>query len=101
MHSKIDNPKKYWMGLNVFMVASMVIIGGITRITNSGLSMTEWNLIGGIIPPINLQDWNLLFDKYKATPEYELRREITTGMSAPPIGMVRVIPINADKIMSP
>ncbi len=36
-----------------------------------------------------------------ATPEYELSREITTGMSAPPIGMVRVMPINADKIMSP
>ena len=55
------------------MVASMVIIGGITRITNSGLSMTEWNLIGGIVPPLNLQDWNTLFSKYKATPEYEFK----------------------------
>ena len=73
MYSKTDNPKKYWIGLNIIMVASMVIIGGITRITNSGLSMTEWNLIGGIIPPLNLQDWNLLFDKYKATPEYEFK----------------------------
>ena len=73
MHSKTYNPKKYWIGLNIIMVASMVIIGGITRITNSGLSMTEWNLIGGIIPPLNLQDWNLLFDKYKATPEYEFK----------------------------
>ena len=53
MHSKIDNPKKYWMGLNIIMVALMVVIGGITRITNSGLSMTEWNLIGGNIPPLN------------------------------------------------
>ena len=51
----------------------MVIIGGITRITNSGLSMTEWNLIGGIIPPLKPQDWNILFDKYKATPEYEFK----------------------------
>ena len=50
----------------------MVIIGGITRITNSG-TMTEWNLIGDIIPPLNLQDWNILFDKYKATPEYEFK----------------------------
>ena len=73
MYSKTYNPKKYWIGLNIIMVASMVIIGGITRITNSGLSMTEWNLIGGIIPPLNLQDWNLLFDKYKATPEYEFK----------------------------
>ena len=61
MYSKIDNPKKYWMGLNIIMVASMVIIGGITRITNSGLSMTEWNLIGGIIPPLNLTGLELTF----------------------------------------
>ena len=73
MHSKINNSKKYWIGVNIFMVASMVIIGGITRITNSGLSMTEWNLIGGIVPPLNLQDWNTLFSKYKATPEYEFK----------------------------
>ena len=73
MYSKINNSKKYWIGVNIFMVASMVIIGGITRITNSGLSMTEWNLIGGIVPPLNLQDWNTLFSKYKATPEYEFK----------------------------
>ena len=73
MHSKIDNPKKYWMGLNIIMVALMVVIGGFTRITNSGLSMTEWNLIGGIIPPLNFQDWYFLFDKYKASPEYEFK----------------------------
>ena len=50
MHSKANNSKVFWLGINIFMVAIMVIIGGITRITNSGLSMTEWNLIGGIVP---------------------------------------------------
>jgi cytochrome c oxidase assembly protein subunit 15 len=73
MHAKALDSKVYWLGVNIFMVASMVIIGGITRITNSGLSMTEWNLIEGIFPPLNLQDWNILFDKYKATPEYEFK----------------------------
>ena len=43
------------------MVATMVIIGGITRITNSGLSMTDWNLIKGIIPPLNESDWEHSF----------------------------------------
>ena len=61
METKVLDSKAYWLGINIFMVATMVIIGGITRITNSGLSMTEWNLIGGIIPPLNLQDWNILF----------------------------------------
>ena len=74
MHAKVLDSKAYWLGVNIFMVASMVIIGGITRITNSGLSMTEWNLIDGIFPPLNLQDWNILFDKYKATPEYEFKK---------------------------
>ena len=55
------------------MVATMVIIGGITRITNSGLSMTDWNLILGIIPPLNLSDWNTLFEKYKLTPEFAIK----------------------------
>ena len=73
MQAKVLDSKAYWLGFNIFMVAAMVIIGGITRITNSGLSMTEWNLIGGIIPPLNVQDWNILFDKYKATPEYEFK----------------------------
>lgn len=68
-----NNKKTLWIGINIFMVATMVIIGGITRLTNSGLSMTEWNLIGGIIPPLNEQSWNILFEKYKVTPEFEFK----------------------------
>ena len=44
--------KTSWLFLNIFMVILMVIIGGITRLTDSGLSMTEWKLISGIIPPL-------------------------------------------------
>ena len=70
MRSSASNSKVFWLGINIFMVAMMVIIGGITRITNSGLSMTEWNLIGGIVPPLNFNDWTVLFNKYKQTPEF-------------------------------
>ena len=45
MEAKVLDSKAYWLGINIFMVAAMVIIGGITRITNSGLSMTEWNFV--------------------------------------------------------
>ena len=54
------------------MVAIMVIIGGLTRSTNSGLSMVEWKIISGIVPPITTNDWIELFNKYKQFPEYRL-----------------------------
>ena len=65
--------KLLWLGINLFMVIAMVIIGGITRLTDSGLSMTNWNLIGGIIPPLNENDWLNLFQMYKQYPEYNLK----------------------------
>ena len=50
----------------------MVIIGGITRLTESGLSITEWNVIMGWIPPLNHQDWQIVFEKYKASPQFQM-----------------------------
>jgi len=50
----------------------MVVIGGITRLTHSGLSMVEWNPILGSLPPMSDADWQAPFEKYKATPEYQL-----------------------------
>ena len=73
MHFIANNLKTYWIGINIFMVAMMVIIGGVTRITDSGLSMTEWNLISGILPPLNSNDSNSLFNKYKLTPEFTFK----------------------------
>lgn len=52
------------------MVFAMVVVGGITRLTESGLSITEWKPVTGAIPPLNAADWNHAFDLYKATPEY-------------------------------
>ena len=65
--------KLLWLGVNLFMVVAMVIIGGITRLTDSGLSMTDWNLIKGIIPPLNENDWENLFQMYKQYPEYNIK----------------------------
>ena len=53
------------------MVFLMVVVGGITRLTESGLSITEWNPVAGAIPPLTHADWQRAFDLYKATPEFQ------------------------------
>ena len=66
----------YWSG--ALMVLIILVIGGITRLTQSGLSMVEWNPIMGVIPPLSEADWNETFEKYKEFPEYQQRNR---GMS--------------------
>ena len=61
-----------WLLTNVLMIALMVIIGGITRLTESGLSMIDWNLIKGIVPPLTENQWIEKFEEYKLFPEYIL-----------------------------
>jgi cytochrome c oxidase assembly protein subunit 15 len=53
------------------LVFAMVVVGGITRLTESGLSITEWKPLSGAIPPLSHADWTRAFDLYKATPEYQ------------------------------
>ena len=53
------------------MVAAMVVIGGVTRLTHSGLSMTDWKLIMGMIPPMNEVEWNEAFKQYQQFPEFQ------------------------------
>ena len=61
----------YWLfGMSV-LVAIMVVIGGVTRLTGSGLSMVEWRPVIGTLPPLNAEEWQRVFDLYRATPEYE------------------------------
>ncbi|MZR13287.1 heme A synthase [Maritimibacter sp. DP07] len=60
------------------LVCVMVLVGGLTRLTDSGLSITEWNLVSGTVPPMNAEDWATEFEKYRASPEYRLQNE---GMS--------------------
>ena len=59
-----------WLLAVAGLVFLMVVVGGITRLTESGLSITEWKPVSGAIPPLNAADWNHAFDLYKATPEY-------------------------------
>lgn len=62
----------YWYLFSSFLVFSIVILGGVTRLTESGLSIVEWNLIKGMKPPTSDQDWIEEFEKYKLFPEYQL-----------------------------
>lgn len=60
-----------WLFSGCFLVFMMVVVGGITRLTRSGLSITEWNPIMGAIPPLNEADWQIAFAKYQQTPEFQ------------------------------
>ena len=62
----------YWLLGSFLMVFVMVIVGGLTRLTNSGLSITEWELFTGILPPLNSETWNKYFSLYKSIPQYQL-----------------------------
>ena len=61
-----------WIYIGVIMLLVQVILGGITRLTGSGLSITEWNVATGAIPPLNTAQWQDAFDKYRQTPQYRL-----------------------------
>lgn len=63
-------PVQTWLYVLAFMVIIMVAIGGITRLTDSGLSITSWKPITGAIPPLSLKDWQTEFDAYKQIPEF-------------------------------
>ncbi len=65
-------PVVLWLITGCVLIACMVVIGGITRLTGSGLSITEWKPIMGALPPMNEVEWNEAFSKYKAIPEYTL-----------------------------
>ena len=69
---------KSWLKWVAFMVFVMVIVGGATRLTKSGLSITEWDPIFGAMPPLHEADWNTLFEKYKLSSQYKLQN---LGMS--------------------
>ena len=62
----------YWLIVSLIFVFLIIIVGGFTRLTNSGLSIIEWELFKGILPPISQDSWNLYFEKYKTIPQYKL-----------------------------
>ena len=63
----------YWLAAMFWIISIMIVVGGLTRLTDSGLSITEWQLFSGILPPLNETQWNNYFDLYKKIPEYKLQ----------------------------
>ena len=75
MHLNKNQNNKFvslWLLLLTFLVALIIIVGGLTRLTDSGLSITKWDLFIGIFPPMTLDDWEKSFFLYKKIPEYKL-----------------------------
>ncbi|MBU9697047.1 COX15/CtaA family protein [Rhodobacteraceae bacterium HSP-20] len=69
---------RLWLVVLFLMVAAMIVVGGMTRLTDSGLSITEWRPVTGAIPPLDQATWEAEFEKYRAIPEYQLQNK---GMS--------------------
>ena len=67
-----------WLWAVALLVITVVAVGGITRLTESGLSITEWKPVSGVLPPLTEAGWQAEFEKYKQIPEY---KEINAGMS--------------------
>jgi cytochrome c oxidase assembly protein subunit 15 len=67
-----------WLGLVLLAIFALVLVGGATRLTDSGLSITEWKPIHGVIPPLSEAEWQEELELYRQIPEYQL---INKGMS--------------------
>ena len=67
-----------WLAICAATIFGMILLGGVTRLTESGLSMVDWRPIMGVVPPLSTADWVYLFDQYKLFPEYRL---VNQGMS--------------------
>ena len=68
--------KKYishWLAFMFWIISIMIIVGGLTRLTDSGLSITKWQLFTGVLPPLNNNQWNEYFELYKEIPEFKLQ----------------------------
>jgi len=70
---KIKNQLSFWLIAMFCVISFMIVVGGLTRLTDSGLSITEWQLFTGFFPPINKDDWILYFNLYKEIPEFKLQ----------------------------
>jgi cytochrome c oxidase assembly protein subunit 15 len=76
--SSSSRPVAIWVYTGVIMLLVQVILGGITRLTGSGLSITQWNVFMGAIPPLNDTQWQDAFDKYRQTPQFHI---LNSGIS--------------------
>lgn len=67
-----------WLGILFALVVAMIAVGGLTRLTDSGLSITEWRPVTGALPPMTEADWQAEFEKYQRIPEYQLQNRHMT-----------------------
>ncbi|MBK8014324.1 MAG: COX15/CtaA family protein [Deltaproteobacteria bacterium] len=67
----VHRPIERWLIVIAGLIALMVLVGGMTRLTGSGLSITEWRPVSGILPPLTESDWNDLFQKYQSSPQFQ------------------------------
>ena len=63
----------YWLGSMFWIISLMIVVGGLTRLTDSGLSITQWQLFSGFLPPLNATQWTNYFNLYKEIPEFKLQ----------------------------
>ena len=70
---KINNQLSLWLISMFWIISFMIVVGGLTRLTDSGLSITEWQLFSGFLPPLNENDWIMYFNLYKEIPEFKLQ----------------------------
>jgi cytochrome c oxidase assembly protein subunit 15 len=70
---KVNNQISSWLMFMFMIISIMIVVGGLTRLTDSGLSITQWQLFSGFLPPLNSSQWNMYFDLYKEIPEYKLQ----------------------------
>ena len=70
---KVNSQISMWLMFMFVIISIMIVVGGLTRLTDSGLSITQWELFSGFLPPLNNTDWINYFDLYKEIPEFKLQ----------------------------
>ena len=81
MYIENNKMRKYislWLFSMFWIISLMIVVGGLTRLTDSGLSITEWQLFSGFLPPLSSADWNNYFDLYKKIPEFKEQNYLMT-----------------------
>ena len=77
-NKQLKNYISFWLGSMFWIISIMIVVGGLTRLTDSGLSITQWQLFSGFLPPFNEVQWQNYFDLYKKIPEFELQNYLMT-----------------------
>ena len=77
---KINTLFLYWLISSLILVFLIIMIGGLTRLTDSGLSITNWELFKGILPPLNDITWNTYFEKYKQTEYQRISKRVSSTL---------------------